>query len=117
MSGTRGSGPTGQLLCARRDGCPTSDRRLQVNPMEHRLFSEISRNWRASPDSYQKILNYARTTRTKPAPSHSLSRTPPLPRAVSSLHRTDRVTPVPQPLNASALDLHHQTSNVKLLQR
>ena len=36
------------------------------NPIEHRLFSEISRNWAGEPlDSYQKILNYARTTRTQ----------------------------------------------------
>jgi hypothetical protein len=35
------------------------------NPIEHRLFSEISRNWAGEPlDSYQKILNYARTTQT-----------------------------------------------------
>ena len=35
------------------------------NPIEHRLFSEVSRNWAGEPlDSYQKILNYARTTRT-----------------------------------------------------
>jgi hypothetical protein len=36
------------------------------NPIEHRLFSEISRNWAGEPlDSYQKILNYARTTKTQ----------------------------------------------------
>ena len=36
------------------------------NPIEHRLFSEVSRNWAAEPlDSYQKILNYARTTQTQ----------------------------------------------------
>jgi len=36
------------------------------NPIEHRLFSEISRNWAGEPlDSYQKILNYARTTQTQ----------------------------------------------------
>jgi len=36
------------------------------NPIEHRLFSEISRNWAGEPlDSYQKILNYARTTKTE----------------------------------------------------
>lgn len=36
------------------------------NPVEHRLFSEISRNWAGQPlDSYRKILNYARTTRTQ----------------------------------------------------
>lgn len=35
------------------------------NPIEHRLFSEISKNWAGKPlDSYQTILNYARTTRT-----------------------------------------------------
>ncbi len=35
------------------------------NPIEHRLFSEISKNWAGHPlDSYQTILNYIRTTRT-----------------------------------------------------
>ena len=36
------------------------------NPIEHRLFSEVSRNWAGEPlDSYQKILNYVRTTKTQ----------------------------------------------------
>ena len=36
------------------------------NPIEHRLFSEVSRNWAGEPlDSYQKILNDARTTKTQ----------------------------------------------------
>ena len=36
------------------------------NPIEHRLFSQVSRNWAGEPlDSYKKILNYARTTRTQ----------------------------------------------------
>jgi hypothetical protein len=36
------------------------------NPIEHRLFSEISKNWAGRPlDSYETILNYIRTTRTK----------------------------------------------------
>ena len=36
------------------------------NPIEHRLFSEISKNWAGRPlDSYQTILNYLHTTRTK----------------------------------------------------
>jgi hypothetical protein len=36
------------------------------NPIEHRLFSEVARNWAGEPlDSYQKILNYARTTQTQ----------------------------------------------------
>lgn len=35
------------------------------NPIEHRLFSEISKNWAARPlDSYDTILNYLRTTTT-----------------------------------------------------
>ena len=36
------------------------------NPIEHRLFSAVSLNWAGEPlDSYQKILNYARTTTTQ----------------------------------------------------
>ena len=36
------------------------------NPIEHRLFSEISKNWAGEPlDSYQKILNFIRTSSTK----------------------------------------------------
>ncbi len=35
------------------------------NPIEHRLFSEISKNWAAEPlTSYQKILNFIRATST-----------------------------------------------------
>jgi hypothetical protein len=35
------------------------------NPVEHRLFSEISKNWAGHPlDSYETILNYIRTTKT-----------------------------------------------------
>ena len=36
------------------------------NPIEHRLFSEISKNWAAEPlDSYEKMLNFIRTTSTR----------------------------------------------------
>ena len=36
------------------------------NPIEHRLFSEISKNWAAEPlTSYQKILNFIRSTDTR----------------------------------------------------
>ena len=36
------------------------------NPIEHRLFSEISKNWAAGPlDSYEKTLKFIRTTSTK----------------------------------------------------
>lgn len=35
------------------------------NPIEHRLFSEISKNWAGRPlDTHDTILNYLRTTRT-----------------------------------------------------
>ena len=35
------------------------------NPIEHRLFSEISKNWAGHPlDSYETALKYIRTTRT-----------------------------------------------------
>jgi len=36
------------------------------NPIEHRLFSEISKNWAGRPlESLETTLNYIRTTRTK----------------------------------------------------
>ena len=36
------------------------------NPIEHRLFSEISKNWAGRPlDSYETVLNYIQTTTTK----------------------------------------------------
>lgn len=36
------------------------------NPIEHRLFSEISKNWAGEPlDSYQKILRFIRSTGTQ----------------------------------------------------
>jgi hypothetical protein len=35
------------------------------NPIEHRLFSEISKNWAGKPlDSYETVLNYVRSTTT-----------------------------------------------------
>jgi hypothetical protein len=36
------------------------------NPIEHRLFSEISKNWQGKPlDSYEAIIKYIKTTTTK----------------------------------------------------
>ncbi|MGK5082960.1 ISAzo13 family transposase [Bdellovibrionota bacterium FG-1] len=36
------------------------------NPIEHRLFSEISKNWAGIPlSSFKTVLNYIRTTKTK----------------------------------------------------
>jgi len=35
------------------------------NPIEHRLFSEITKNWAAIPlESYEAVLNYIATTKT-----------------------------------------------------
>ncbi len=36
------------------------------NPVEHKLFSEISKNWRGTPlRSFETVINYIRTTKTK----------------------------------------------------
>lgn len=36
------------------------------NPIEHRLFSQISGNWKGEPlESYERVLKYIRTTTTK----------------------------------------------------
>lgn len=36
------------------------------NPIEHRLFSEISKNWQGTPlESYETVLKYIRRTKTK----------------------------------------------------
>jgi hypothetical protein len=36
------------------------------NPIEHRLFSELSKNWKGAPlISFETVLKYARTTKTK----------------------------------------------------
>ena len=36
------------------------------NPIEHRLFSEISKNWEGRPlESYETIFNYINTTSTR----------------------------------------------------
>jgi len=46
--------------------CHYPPRSSKWNPIEHRLFSEISKNWRGRPlDSYETILKYIRTTKTK----------------------------------------------------
>jgi hypothetical protein len=44
--------------------CPTGASKW--NPIEHRLFSEISKNWAAEPlDSYPKVLSFIRNTCTR----------------------------------------------------
>jgi len=44
------------------------------NPIEHRLFSEISKNWAGRPlESYETMLNYIQTTKTNTGLSVSAS--------------------------------------------
>jgi Rhodopirellula transposase DDE domain len=58
--------PQRSLIQACANSAPTGTSKW--NPIEHHLFSEISKNWAAEPlDSYQKILNFLRTTTTKTA--------------------------------------------------
>ena len=69
------------------------------NPIEHRLFSEISKNWAGEPlDSYQKILNFIRSTSTQTG----LSVTAQLDRR---LYPTG-IEPTPQQLQALRLQPH-----------
>ena len=67
------------------------------NPIEHRLFSEISKNWAAEPlDSYEKMLKFIRTTSTQTGlvvtayldRNQYLTRRKPNPQLVSSLRLT-----------------------------
>jgi hypothetical protein len=70
------------------------------NPIEHRLFSEISKNWAGEPlDSYQKILNFIRSTSTQTG----LSVTAHLDRR----HYPIGTVPTPEQLLALRLTPHH----------
>ncbi len=45
--------------------CHYPPRASKWNPIEHRLFSEITKNWRGIPlESYEKVLKHIRTTKT-----------------------------------------------------
>ena len=47
-------------VCHYPSGCS------KYNPIEHRLFSEISKNWQGEPlDSYPKALGFINSTETK----------------------------------------------------
>jgi hypothetical protein len=59
-----------QKLCNRHDlrvtVCHYPPGGSKWNPIEHRLFSEISKNWQGVPlESYETALNYIRTTTTR----------------------------------------------------
>jgi len=67
------------------------------NPIEHRLFSEISKNWADEPlESYEKMLKYTPTTDTRTGlvvtayidRNEYPTRLKPDPQLISSLHLT-----------------------------
>ena len=79
------------------------------NPIEHRLFSEISKNWAGEPlDSYAKILRFIRSTKTKTGLSASA-----LPRPSQISHRrhsnssASRRTFHQDRRNTAEVELHH----------
>lgn len=47
------------------DAPDDQENRPTTAPIEHRLFSEISKNWAGKPlESYETVVNYVRTTTT-----------------------------------------------------
>ena len=59
----------------------------KCNPIEHRLFSEISKNWAGEPlDSYQKILNFYPVHENS---NRLVGHRSPRPSPISHRHRTD----------------------------
>ncbi len=58
-----------ELICDRHGitvtVCHYPPGKSKWNPIEHRLFSEISKNWQGTPlTSYETVLNYTLTTKT-----------------------------------------------------
>ena len=73
--GSNGSNRRAWKYCLQNSLCNQHDLTVTVahyppgaskwNPIEHRLFSEISKNWAGRPlNSYEAILKYIRTTKT-----------------------------------------------------
>ena len=59
------TGKTVQPVRLTVDVCHYPPGASKWNPIEHRLFSEISKNWSGRPlDSYETALKYIRTTKT-----------------------------------------------------
>lgn len=59
-----------EILCNRHDlevtVCHFPPGASKWNPVEHRLFSEISKNWKGTPlTDYETVLKYIKTTKTK----------------------------------------------------
>lgn len=73
--GSNGSRPRGWKYHLQHKLCDQSHLEITVchyptgtskwNPIEHRMFSEVSKNWAGRPlDSYETVLKYIRTTKT-----------------------------------------------------
>jgi hypothetical protein len=89
-----------------------------MNPIEHRLFSGISKHWAAEPlTSYDKMLGFIRNTSTKTG----LVVTAYLDRTISNRSQTGSPTHlIPRPRarqNITAMELHHRAQSVKLMLR
>jgi hypothetical protein len=70
------------------------------NPIEHRLFSEISKNWAGEPlDSYHKILRFIRSTRTQTGLSVNAH--------LDRRHYPTGTEPTPEQLQALRIRPHH----------
>jgi hypothetical protein len=84
------------------------------NPIEHRLFSEVSRNWADEPlDSHQKILNYARTIQTQTGLQVTAYSRPPTLSLLSQTHTLSiGFTSIAAPRNSPRAELHYQASTV-----
>ena len=62
----RPAGKTGGCLWAGRHGLSLSERRLQMESIEHRLFGEISKHWSGQPlNDYETIVRLIRGTVTQ----------------------------------------------------
>ena len=86
------------------------------NPIEHRLFCEISKNWAGRPlDSYETILKYLRTTRTSTGlrvhayPVRKACKTGV--KITDAQMRELRITP--NSVGSAQVELHHRTHVTK----
>jgi hypothetical protein len=114
------------LYCARNSHTRlrwlgTSHHRLSLsfraskwNPIEHRLFSQINRNWAAEPlDNYEKALKFIRTTTTTTGLKvNCASRYHLLPHWRQGLKTGTRSTLHPTETCSTKMELHHLTPDV-----
>jgi hypothetical protein len=90
------------------------------NPIEHRLFSEISKNWAGEPlDSYQKILRFIHPFYQNPDRSvrYRVPRPPLLPYRRPTNFRGSRSAPAKAARGPAQVELYDLTKSVKLFLR